>query len=132
MTRRVFRPTAYALLSIALLVGCAAKGAQSSAPGIDPAVIQRDQIAATPYTNAFDLVQALHPDWLRSKGPADGFNAPTAVLVYVDGARMGGVDQLKRLSSSVIFSVRYYDGFAASARWGPDHSQGVVFVVTAR
>jgi hypothetical protein len=52
------------------------------------------------------------------------------VQVYLDDARLGGVDELKRIPIHHVAYIRYFDGLAASARWGLDHGQGVIYVST--
>ncbi|MEO7512271.1 MAG: hypothetical protein ABIZ91_10980, partial [Gemmatimonadaceae bacterium] len=111
--------------------GGAAGAGASQSPSTDYSVLLRDQIHDTPYTNLYDLVRAVRPNWMRVKG-TDSFNAPTTVQVYMDNARIGGIEQLRSIGTATIYSVKYYDGITASARWGLDHGQGVIFIVSAR
>lgn len=115
-----------------VLVGLLVLGCRSTAPGsvrVDRNVITGVQIREHGFTNVFDAVQSLRSNWLLTKGP-DSFRTPTEVQVYLDNVRMGGVQTLRTISTETVKWVRYYDGLAASARWGLDHGQGVVFVST--
>ena len=52
------------------------------------------------------------------------------VWVYVDGARVGGVDALQSIQPRLINTVRFYDGPSATSRWGVDNGAGVIHVST--
>ncbi len=75
-------------------------------------------------------MEALRSNWLRPKGP-DSFSSPTRVQVYIDDNQLGGVETLRGIATSQILAyIRYYDGVAASGRWGLGHGQGVIYVST--
>jgi hypothetical protein len=117
---------------ILLLLSTAACGARSgsSAGGrADRNVITQEQIRQSRFNNAYEAVQALHGNWLQARG-TDSFARPTAVIVYVDDTRMGGVETLRTITTASISYIRYYDGLAATGRWGMDHGQGVIYVST--
>lgn len=120
-------------LMIVPLLGCGGGARSSSDPGSigrsNRDVLTADDLRSTGSTNAYDAVSALRSSWLRPRGP-DSFSNPGQVWAYVDDVRVGGVDRLRRISITQITYIRYYDGRAASARWGLDHGQGVIFVST--
>ncbi len=62
--------------------------------------------------------------------PSDG--APGAqgaeLTVFVNGQQMGGVDELKRVSSNQIEEIRYLSGSAAEGKYGPRVAAGVIEV----
>jgi hypothetical protein len=93
----------------------------------DRSVITREQIHEHHFTNAYEAVQALHSNWLQAKG-TDAFQSP--VRVYVDNASFGGVESLRNVDIANIKTIRYFDGVAATARWGIDHGGGVILVMT--
>ena len=47
---------------------------------------------------------------------------------YFDGTRMGGIDQLKNIRPSDVYSIRRINGVDAQARFGIGHSGGVLYV----
>lgn len=111
-------------VSIALLltVGACASAATggSNEPKTSSIRITKAEIDATAASSAYDVVSQLHPDWLRpprssmSGAIGTGQAGSTAmrtplVLVYVDGVRMGGLDQLRSLSAGSIMSIEYAD-----------------------
>ncbi|MBC7896494.1 MAG: hypothetical protein H7066_13850 [Cytophagaceae bacterium] len=103
----------------------------SSAPPTSAAVIQRNELLAREFTNLFDAIQALRGNWLRDRG-SDSFSKPTAIQVYLDNQRMGGLEQLRTISPRTVAQVRRYDGIEATSRWGMDHGAGVIAITTAR
>ncbi|HEX2191364.1 MAG TPA: hypothetical protein VHG51_20805 [Longimicrobiaceae bacterium] len=119
---------AAAVLALALCAACASgRGADGAAPRTDRNLITREQIVEHGYRNAHEAVSALRPAWMVPRG-TDSFVGPTEVLVYQDGSRVGGVGALRWIPTTDIRFIRYYDGVAATARWGLDHGQGVIFV----
>ena len=129
---RLPMPVLARVLMVGLLVlhatGCAAKNA-NVADRTDRNVISSAQIKEHGFINAYDAVESLRSTWLRTRG-TDSFNKPTEVLVYVDDNKLGGVLTLKQVTTSQIIMIRFVDGLTASARWGLDHGQGVIQVVT--
>ncbi len=127
--RSISRLALGAVLAVSL--ACASGGSATKLPGRDISLITRDQIVEYQFRNAFDAVQALHSQWLATRG-TDSFSNPTEVLVYLDGTRLGGIQMLRDIATPSIAFIRHYDGITASARWGLDHGQGVIFVSTRK
>ena len=122
----------WAVAAVAALTHAACAGRKSGdadAPRANRNVITHEQIVQQNFRTALDAVQALRPNWLRTRG-ADSFQSPTQVIVYLDNVRMGGIDQLSTLSPSNIGSIQHYDGVQASGRWGLDHGAGVIQVIS--
>jgi len=121
------------LMTIAVLVAltgaaCASSGARSG-PRTDRTLITRQQIETGGYRTAYDAVLSLRSNWLQERG-RDSFANPSIVLVYLDGTKMGGIDELKGIPAHSVESIKHHDGISASARWGLDHGQGVIEVKT--
>lgn len=127
--RPVFRRPATALtvaFGVAICLGCAST---SSGNRRDSSLITQEQILEHRFNNAYEAVQALHSNWLLTKG-TDSFSSPSQVRVYVDNTLLGGVETLKSISARTVYSIRHFDGISATARWGMDHGQGVIFIST--
>ena len=108
--------------------GCAARNSNvRDRPDRD--IISQAQIQEHGFINAYDAVESLRSTWLRTRG-TNSLNTPTEVLVYIDDNRLGGVQTLKQVTTSQILQIRFVDGLTATARWGLDHGQGVILVVT--
>jgi hypothetical protein len=108
--------------------GCAARNANVPDRS-DRNIISQAQIKEHGFITAYDAVEALRSTWLRTRG-TNSLNKPTEVLVYIDDNRLGGVLTLKQVTTSQIIQIRFVDGLTATARWGLDHGQGVILVVT--
>ena len=117
-----------ALVALLLLTGCAATHSSGDS-STDRNLLTREQIEEQTYRTAYELVDALRSNWLRTRG-TDSFRSPTQVQVYVNDSRVGGVDALRTIATQDIAYIRYYDANAATARWGLDHGQGAIYVAT--
>ncbi len=118
-------------LPLLLAIACAGRGTsgENAGPGRARAdLLTQEQIRS--FTDAYQAVEALRSRWLSARGP-DSFSAPSRVLVYRDDMQLGGVGALRTISTSDVAYIRYYDGIAASARWGLGHGAGVIYISTA-
>jgi hypothetical protein len=52
------------------------------------------------------------------------------VVIYRDGAKLGGEGELRSIATVQIREIRYYDAIAATQRFGVDHSGGAIAVTT--
>jgi hypothetical protein len=113
-----------------LVIPGIACGARQTAGGerVDRNVITQAQIREAGFRTAYEAVEILKASWLKIR--PDGLSQQREVLVYLDDIRLGGIQSLKQVLSSEIVLIRYYDSQTAIMRWGVDHSQGVIMVVT--
>lgn len=118
------------LLALLLSSACAPNTGRGPTPPPDPNVITREQIEASYYQNAYELVRALHGNWLNSRGNDTFQGTPTEVQVYVDDQRYGGPETLLGIPLSQVGEIRFIEGTAAAARWGLGHGAGVIHVLT--
>jgi hypothetical protein len=118
-----------ALAGLALCAACATRREKPPPRRLDRSVITREQMLDGHYASVYDAVAALRSNWLRPHGP-DSFVLPSVVWVYIDGARVGGVDALQSIQPRLINTVRFYDGPSATSRWGVDNGAGVIHVST--
>jgi hypothetical protein len=107
-----------------LLAGCTGTGSGGRAANRN--LIDMTEIDGSIHTDAHALVQALRPHWLEVRG------AGTRMVkrVYLGDMYLGGVATLRQLSTQTIASIQYFDGPAATQRWGSDHAAGVIQVWT--
>jgi hypothetical protein len=125
-----------ALALLALAVGCASSGA--SAGKQNPNVITTEEIGQSTASTAYELIQRLRPNYLRTRGAVHG--SPTAsgenrletvdLVVYLNENRLGGTDQLRQMPISEIREIRYYSASEATTKWGTGHSAGAIQVVS--
>lgn len=117
-------------------------------------LITFEQIADLKVPNAYQVVEQLHNNWLINRMPAPANRAnvkadssgraqyvtdPQAsgrsnpgenggIQVYLDGNRLGGVEELKSIRAGDVYSIRRINGVDASARFGIGHGSGVLYV----
>lgn len=91
--------------------------------------ISSEEIRARSWTDAYELVQTLRPQWLSDRG-RDSFGTGTVIQVVINGARLGGVAALRRFPAADIEHFQYYDATAATARWGVGFGKGAIEVST--
>ena len=116
------------LLLASFVTACASSGA--GGPRTDRNLLTREQIQETNKQNAYEVVESLRSNWLRTRGPTSLNSRDAQVMVYIDDSRLGGIETLRTISTAMIQSIRWYDGIAATGRWGLDHGAGVIYVST--
>ena len=124
----VFTKHCVAFGIVAVLCGCAGRGGSTS-PGVDRSLLVQEQFADRGFHTAYDVVESMRSNWLSSRGP-NSLTTPTEVQVYFDGVRMGGVETLRAIDVRPVTYIKYFDGIAATARWGLDHGAGAIYVST--
>ena len=110
---------------------CAGHASPKDSARVDRNVITQEQLIEHRFSNAYEAVEALHSNWLQTRG-SDSFRTPTQVQVYLDDTRLGGIETLRSIATAGVLFIRHYDGVSAAARWGLDHGQGVILVSTRR
>lgn len=133
MNGRLVPPLAFSAL---LLIACGGRSAQSGLPAAPPAnqnVITAPELRSVNYSNLYDVVRALRPQWLRrfrsSALPGAQFND---LMVYMDRTRLGTMEVLRQLNPSGIMQIRYFSPSEAEAEFGPGNMNGAIQVITSR
>jgi hypothetical protein len=129
--------TGLALVLPLVFAACGARteaGPRTASDRLTPAEIER-------YSNLYEAVQALRLTWLQPRtrlrldprGVSDSGAVPAnPVWTYRDGTRLGGPEALRRISTTEIERVEYYNARAASHRWGINHENGAINVISRR
>ncbi len=127
--------TAVRLVVLALVLAGCASAATGERDGLrrDPNRITAEEIERAHFNDVFDLVRALRPNWIQTRG-AMSIQDPTAgeVVVYVDGMRVGGAQHLRQVRVGDVASIQYLSGPDASSRFGLGHIGGAILVHTKR
>jgi hypothetical protein len=141
----MFRWTVGAL--VVLLAGCAPAATGSGADRGDRNVITRTEIEASPATTAFDLIQSRRPTWFRGRG-SQSFReqgqlagqemrgastvipGELTIVTYFDNAKLGDINELRKVPLTNVRSIRFLDAAAATQRWGGGHSHGAILLST--
>lgn len=116
-----------ALIGVAVLSSACA--ATTSSGRTSQRTIDVLEIRESGYTDAFALVQAVRPHWLSTRG-STSFGPTNQVKVYLDGSRLGGISELRSLSTRSLLSLEYLDGVQATQRWGLDHGSGAIVAIS--
>ena len=117
------------------LAACASGGGASAATQ-NPNVISTEEIVASSASNAYEVIQRLRPNFLRTRGAVHGTpGAANAVemvdlVVYLNENRLGGSDQLRQVSTTDICEIRYFNSSEATTKWGTGHSAGAIQIVS--
>lgn len=91
--------------------------------------MSREEILDANRGTLYEVVELLRPHWLRMRSD-QSVNRPGGIVVYMDDVRFGDLDSLRNMLAREIFEIRRYSATAASQRWGPGHSDGVLEVRT--
>jgi hypothetical protein len=110
--------------------GTAGRSASSAPRGRQPDLLTRDEIARAQWPTAYDMVLALRPRWLSTRGADTIMGQQGEVRVRVDDAPAGGASALRTLMPSVVASLRFVAPAAAAGRPGSSHVHGASLVAT--
>jgi|GEM_PF-6153329 len=108
------------------------------------ASIGRDDILRSGAATAYDAVSALRPAWFNDRG-LQTFREGTrgasvsqtevvtipgepTIKVYLDNAKLGGVQALREISALTVGTIQYLNPVEATMRYGRGHSHGVILV----
>ena len=123
------------VIAVAVLaVSCASSGTRTDATRQQTRrsrdVIVQAEIDSTSAADAYQVIQLLRPEWLRSRGAGSMGGAPQMPVAYVDGQRYGELQSLQSFRIGTFKELRYYSASEATNRWGTGHTGGVVFLTT--
>ena len=121
-----------ALSAVSLLTpACAAHSNADRPARVDRTMMTQEQMVEHHFATVYEAVEALHSNWLQTRG-TNSMQTPGIVRVYMDNTSLGGVDALRAIPVRSVMYIQYLDAVQATARYGIDHSQGVIFVSTRR
>ena len=131
-----------ALAFISVTVGCSSPKTTtqtSAAPKANPDLISTAEIDSQTFRDAYDVVQRLRPDWFTRKTGSSAARrmgtSGSGLVVYLDNARMGGIEALRQLNTSGIESLQFMDAAIATATLpglGSSVISGAIVVRTRR
>lgn len=116
-----------------VLAGCASSPGTSS-PGRQRDLITFEEIAGSNVGTAYEVIEKLRPEYLRSRGSVSPLRSaePERAVVYIDGVRSGGPDALRNIPRESLQEVRYLNGSDATTMYGTGHGGGAIQVRTRR
>ncbi len=122
------RTVATLLLAVAMTTACASTGAGHRTTHNR---ITFEELQRSDQTNALDVIKSMRPQWLRTRGPTTIMGSDP-VMLYIDGMRMDYIDELQNVPRMNIQEIRFYPGPEAQAKWGLNHTNGAIEVITRR
>lgn len=118
------------LLVAVFLGGCVSGGAS---PGTDlqrdPDRISPEELQTLPTGTAFDAVERLRANWLRSRsttitgGSGGSVNLPR---VFVDDRDFGSLDSLRGFHLDSVAEILFMSGRDATTRYGTGYPGGII------
>lgn len=122
------------LLLATALAGCATSGGGSGTSARTPRnVLTFEEINELNVATAYEAIQRLRPEYLRSRGATSVRNpAPDYAVVYIDGMRAGGLATLQQIRAIDVQEIRYLSATEATTPYGTGHVGGVIEVTTRR
>jgi outer membrane cobalamin receptor len=118
----------FAFLLLAITTACASAGAR---PSRTSDVITIEEIESASVSTAYEAVQRLRPSFLRGRGQSSiqnpGGDLP---VVYVNGLRTGGIDQLHNIPAQDVREIRFISASDATTRYGTGHTGGIIEITT--
>jgi hypothetical protein len=113
------------LFPFPILIACASAGAH------DADVITAPELSRSKARNAYDAIQQIRPEMLRTRDPGAMvyFKARQPVLA-VDYSLVGGVEVLRTLSTGKVARIQYVKSSVAAKRYGTGLGDGVMLIET--
>lgn len=99
--------------------------------GTSTAPLTAAEISRIDVRTAYDAVERLRPEFLRTRGTTSMITAaPDAVIVYVDGVRFGGAEALREIPAELVVSIIRISAADANMKHGLGHTVGALEVRT--
>lgn len=99
-------------LTMALVLASACHAGVVRTMGDDPERITALELRSVPGVSAYQAIQRLRPQFLRDRSTLGGIVPPSrssgteAIVVYVDGSRMGGTESLNSIPVDDAAEIR--------------------------
>lgn len=127
----VMRSSVIALVSLTMALGACASSGTSSSPSRSATVITAAELETVEELNAYEAVQRLRSNWLRTRGRVS-MASQQGIQLYIDGIHRGYVSELVSIRANAVGQMRFLSAREATARFGTDHVDGAVLVTMKR
>ena len=98
--------------------------------GGNSTLIARAQLEQLTSRSAWEAVETLNPLWLQIRRGSSLVFGPAYARVVIDQIARGELDELRRLSSENIETMRYLSAPDATTKYGTNFPGGVIEVTT--
>lgn len=122
------------LLALALILSSCATAGSSSSRGSSNK-LTADEIAEVSALTAYEAVELARRQWLRPRSLRAGATSAmgsdlAGPVVYLDGVRVGTLEELRRLRADAVAEMEYLSPSDATNRFGTNHDSGAILVTT--
>lgn len=114
------------VLMVIVAAACGPAPGDGPTPRGSARLISREEIAGTPATTVYELVQRLRPGWLQPRAAQGRSGYPA---VFLGSLALGGLEHLRGLETGNVAEVRFLDPVEATSRFGLNVPFGVIQVV---
>jgi hypothetical protein len=132
----VYRTVLTLLACGTLAAGCVRQVAKEdidTLPSGGRYLITMEELSRYSDESLYDAVRKLRPHFLRSRGvTAHGRESSAPLMLYVDGERMHGVDDLRRFSVKEVYEVRFYEPQLANTYFARYNNSGGAIAVALK
>lgn len=104
-----------------LLLGSCAGGGGGTVRSSASLITAEELVPMVNFT-VYEAVRRLRPRWLQSRAPGQ------EAVVFLDDARIGGVEELRLLEANQVREIRYRSGPDATTRYGTGYGGGTIEV----
>ncbi|MCY4646919.1 MAG: hypothetical protein OXE73_08600 [Gammaproteobacteria bacterium] len=94
--------------------------------------ITREELDQEVYTSAHHAIERLRRSWLRRRGARTPNNPDNRPSVYVDGVRVGAIEELFGISAEYVERISLLSPTDATTRFGTGHASGAIVITTRR
>lgn len=115
------------VVAVVLISSCAPQASTRLTPHRSFTQFSETQISAAQPVTAYDAVLRLRPSALNQAG-----GRSFEPSVYLDGLRLGGPDELVRISAIDLIGIEFLTPIEASAKFGPTGRGGGAILLTSR
>ncbi|MGH7603382.1 MAG: hypothetical protein ACRENK_05200 [Gemmatimonadaceae bacterium] len=120
----------FAVVVVVAGIGCASGGSTTSSddtarPHRSSSVITEQEIASSSATTAYEAVEKLHPEFLRSRGETTTGSDSGLPDVYVGTVRYGDTSSLRNIAASNVREIHFYRGAEAGTKYGMQNPNGI-------
>ena len=114
--------------------GAGAGGGEGARPSTAGGMgdITREELDREVYTSAHHAIERLRRSWLRRRGARTPNNPDNRPSVYLDGVRIGPIEELHGISAEYVQRISLLSPTDATTRFGTGHASGAIVIVTRR
>lgn len=122
----------FSLLAVLLVIALTRGTPEAAAQRRDRNRISRAEIERANAQSVYNLVESLRPAWRSRMTSVSLQRMSIDLLVYLDRARLGGLEELRQISPANVESVEYLDPGKTRYRFGEASSSGAIVVNTMK